>query len=239
MRSRARGSLTATALLTAVLVTGCSGDDDGDFTERSAADIAEVAKDAMGDLDAVTITGVLSSEGQEIEIDMAIGSDLNCSGRFTTQGATAEILGVDGTVWFKPDEAFWELFAGPELAPQVIATAGDRWVTLPEDDTSFKPFCDIEEFIGELVDNEDADYTKGETTEVDGEDTIEIISERADKGSSSGYVLVDGDHYLVKIEKTEGEDPGTVTFSGFNEQPEVEAPAEDDQVLLDDLEPTG
>ena len=132
---------------------------------------------------------------------MSIGEGGNCTGSFSTQGASAEILGVDGTTWFRPDEAFWELSAGPDAAPQIIAAAGDRWVTLPEDDTSFKQFCDLEEFLGELVDDEDAEYTKGETKEIDGEETIEIISERTGEGPSSGYVLVDGDHYLVSIVK--------------------------------------
>ena len=154
MRSSVRGSLVATALLTATLATGCGGDDDGDgggggedFTKKSAEDISEIAKKAMTDLEAVTIEGSLSSNGEEIEIRMEIGQGGNCSGEFGTQGATAEILGVDGTTWFKPDEAFWELFAGAEEAPAVIEAAGDRWVRLPDDDTSFKPFCNIEEFV--------------------------------------------------------------------------------------------
>lgn len=247
MRSRVRGSLVVVTALAAVL-TGCgdsgdsgdSGDggdgDGGDFAEQSAEKIAEAAKDAMGDLEAVTIDGSLTSDGQEIEIAMSIGEGGNCTGSFSTQGATAEILGVDGTTWFRPDEAFWELFAGPEIAPQIIAAAGDRWVTLPEDDTSFKQFCDIEEFLSELVDDKEAEYTKGETKEIDGEETIEIISERPDGGPSSGFVLLDGEHYLVQISKTEGEEPGEVTFSGFDEQPDVEAPADDEQVALEELE---
>ena len=242
MRTRARGSLVVATALAAVL-TGCgdsgdSGGDDGggDFAEQSADQISEAAKDAMGDLEAVTIDGTLSSDGQEIGIAMSIGQGGSCTGSFDTQGATAEILGVDGTTWFRPDAAFWELFAGPEIAPQIIAAAGDKWVTLPEDDTSFKPFCDLEVFLGELVDDKDAEYSKGETKEIDGEETIEIISDRPDEGTSSGFVLVDGDHYLVSIVKEEGEDPGEVTFSGFDEQPDVEAPADDEQVALEELE---
>jgi hypothetical protein len=167
---------------------------------------------------------------------MSIGEDGSCTGSFSTQGATAELLGVDGTTWFKPDAVFWELFAGPEAAAQIIEAAGDRWVTLPDDDTSFKPFCDLEEFLGELMEDNDATYTKGETKEIDGEETIEIISDRPEEGTSSGYVRVEGDHYLVSIVKDEGEDPGEVTFSGFDEQPDVEAPAEDEQIALEDLE---
>lgn len=243
MRSRVLPALTTTVLLTAAVLSGC-GDDDGDkgsggddFAGQSAEKISDAAKAAMGDLKAVTIDGTLTSDGQEIEIGMSLGEGGNCTGSFTTQGATAEILGVDGTTWFRPDAAFWELYAGPEVAPQVIAAAGDRWVTLPEDDTSFAQFCDIEEFLDQLVDNGgDATYTKGETKDIDGEETIEIISDRPEQGTSSGYILTEGDHYLVSIVKDEGEDPGEVSFSGFDEQPDVEAPAEDEQVPLDELE---
>jgi hypothetical protein len=239
MRSQMRGTLVAVAV-TATLMTGCGSDggdgSGGDFTDQSAEKISDAAKDAMADLEAVTIDGTLTSDGQEIGITMSIGKGGNCTGSFSTQGATAEILGVEGTTWFKPDEAFWTLFAGAEAAPQVIAAAGDRWVTLPDDDTSFKPFCDIEQFLGELVDSGDADYEKGDVKEIDGEDTIEVISDRPDEGTSSGFILVDGDHYLVKIEKTEGADPGSVSFSGFDEQPAVEEPADDEQVALEDLE---
>jgi hypothetical protein len=243
MRPRARGSLVVVTALAAVL-TGCGDDgggdggggDGGDFAEQSAEEIADAARDAMGDLTGVTIDGTLSSDDQVIDIEMSIGEGGNCSGSFGIQGATAEILGVDDTTWFKPDEAFWELSAGPEAAPQIIAAVGDKWVTLPEDDTSFKPFCDLEEFLGQLIDDKDAKYTKGELEEIDGEETIEIISDRPEQGTSSGYVLVDGDHYLVSIVKDEGKDPGAVTFSGFDEQPDVEAPAEDEQISYDELQ---
>jgi hypothetical protein len=113
-------------------------------------------------------------------------------------------------------------------------------VTLPPDDTSFKQFCDLEEFLSELMDDEeDATYTKGETKEIDGEETIEIISDRPEEGTSSGYIRTEGDHYLVSIVKDEGEDPGEVTFSGFDEQPEVEAPAEDEQISMEELNALG
>jgi hypothetical protein len=226
----------------ALVTAGCGDDGNGggdggaDFTKQSAEKIADAAKKAMGDLDGVTIGGTLSTEGQEIELDMSIGTGGNCSGSFSIQGASAEVLGVDGSTWIRPDEKYWEVSVGPDSAAQIIEAVGDRWVTLPEDDTSFKPFCDLEEFLGELVDQGDATYTKGETKEIDGEKTIEIISDRPEEGTSSGYILVEGDHYLVNIVKDEGEDPGDVTFSGFNEQPDVEAPPEGDQIALSDLE---
>lgn len=249
MRPRVRSTLSATVLVTAALLSGCGGDDGGDdggdggsdFTEQTAQEISDAAKAAMGELTGVTIDGSLSSDGEQIDLAMSLGEDGSCTGSFSTQGASAEILGVDGTTWFRPDAAFWELFAGPEVAPQIVAAAGDRWVTLPADDTSFSPFCDLEQFLGELIDDngdgtDEATYSKGETKDIDGEETIEIISDRPDEGTSSGYVLVEGDHYLVSIVKDEGEDQGEVTFSGFDEQPDVEPPAEDEQIALEDLE---
>lgn len=241
MLMRSWGPAVVTMTMTAILLTGCGDDGGGDdgFADQSAAKIAEAAKESMSDLDAVTVDGTLTSDGQEIEIRMEIGADGNCTGEFTTQGATAEILGVDGTQWFRPDEAFWTLSAGADAAPGIIAAAGDKWVTLPEGDTSFSQFCDLEEFLDELTDQDDAEYTKGETKEIDGDETIEIISDRPDEGESSGYIQTGGEHYLVRIEKTEGDEPGTVSFSGFDEQPDVEAPAEEDQVPLEELQNGG
>ena len=228
------GAVAAAAVLT--LTAACGGDDGGDdsgFTDQSAEEIADAAKDAMGELEAVAIAGTLTSDGQEIELDLHIGTDGNCEGTFSTGGASAEILGVDGTMWFRPDAAFWQLSAG-EAADKIIAEVGDKWVTLPADDTSFKQFCDLEEFLGELIADEGSTYTKGEVSEIEGDDAIAITSKDEEEGESIGYVLVEGDHYLVQIAKEEGDEPGEVNFSKFDEQPEVEEPA--DQIPLDELE---
>jgi hypothetical protein len=237
--------------VSAVVLTGCGGDsggngdkgdkgDKGDaFTQQSAERISAAAKKSMGDLTAVQITGTFTSEGHQIDIDMEIGEGGNCTGEFSTQGASAEILGVDDTTWFRPDEAFWTLSYGAEAAPAIIATAGDKWVTLPPDDTRFAPLCDLEEFLGSLTDQSEATYTKGETKEIEGEQTIEVISERPDEGTSSGYVQVDGEHYLVRIEKTDGDEPAEFSFSDFDDPPDVEAPSEDDQITFEQLESGG
>ena len=62
------------------------------------------------------------------------------------------------------------------------------------------------------------------------------VEQKDDKGTSVGYVLVDGDHYLVKIERTEGDEPGHLDFSDFNEEFDVTAPADDEVVDLSTLQ---
>jgi hypothetical protein len=237
MRTRTWGSLVTAVTVSAVLLTGCGESEADKFAAQSAEKIAEDARQAMEDLEAVTIDGELTADGEDIELRMEIGDGGNCQGEFTTEGATAEILGVDGATWFKPDAAFWELQVGDEAAAaQIIEAVGDKWVTLPEGDESFSQFCDIEEFLDELTDDGDeATYSKGETKEIGGDEAIEIISSREDEGDSSGYIRLDGEHYILQIEKTEGDEPGTVNFSGFDEQPDVEAPADDEQISLDEL----
>ena len=88
-----------------------------------------------------------------------------------------------------------------------------------------------------LTDDEDdkSTYEKKGTDELDGDDVVKVESTDPEDGSSMGYVLADGPHYLVKIERTEGEEQGSVTFSDFDEDVDVEAPADDEVVDLNSL----
>jgi hypothetical protein len=48
-------------------------------------------------------------------------------------------------------------------------------------------------------------------------------------------VLTDDPHYLVKVERSGGESTGQIEFGDFDEEFEVEAPAEDEVVDLNQL----
>jgi hypothetical protein len=56
-----------------------------------------------------------------------------------------------------------------------------------------------------------------------------------DDGTSVGYVLTDGDHYLVRLERTEGDEPGHLDFTEFDEEFDVTAPSDDEVVDLSTL----
>ena len=223
-------SLVAAVVLSTALLTGCGGDgggrrdggdDDGDFAAQSADEISDAAKEAMADLEAVTIDGTPELGGPG-DRDQRCRSAAAATAPAPSgpRAATAEILGVDGTTWFKPDAAFWELLRRPRgrgrghrggRGPVGHAARGrhllqavlrHRGVPRPSWST-----------------NDDATYTKGDSEEIDGEETIEIVSDRPEQGTSSGYVRVDGDALPRADPKTDGEDPGKVTFSGFDEAP--------------------
>lgn len=231
----ARIAMAAVGLGTAALLTACGGGDD--FTDQSADDIVSTAKSAMGDLKTVKVSGSVTSDGQQLDIDLQASSEGDCTGTIGVAGGTTELLGVGGSTWMRPDEAFWRATAG-DSADQVIAAVGDKWVVIPAEDDSFNTFCDLNDLLDQLLKEDDSDgstYSKNGTADLDGEKTLKIDNEDPKDGTSTGYVLVDEPHYLVKIEKTEGADTGNVTFSQFDEEFEVQAPGDDEVVDLDQL----
>lgn len=233
-------ALAATALA-ATLLTACGGDDEpgsgsdgGAFTDRSAADIAEAAKDAMAGLESFRIAGGLTSDGDEIRLDLALSSAGGCEGSVTAGGGTVELLGADGQIWYRPDDAFWQSQSGADAQTLIDLVAG-RWIEAGPDD-GFGQFCSPDDLLEEMLEDDDEDtYEKGEVSDVDGSEAIAITNTSQESGPSVGYVQVEGEHYLLKMEREGGDEPGSITFSGFDEPVEPTAPPAEDTVSLDEL----
>jgi hypothetical protein len=230
-----RIGLVAAGFGMAALLGACGGND---FTDQPGGDIADASKKAMKGLDAVKVSGTVKTDGQEVTIDVQTNDKGDCTGSIGAGGGTTELLGVDGDLWFKPDEAFWRASAA-DTADQIIAAVGDKWVVVPSGDDGFGEFCNIDDLLDELIssdDEEDESSKVKDVVDVDGDDAVPVEQTDKEDGVSTGYVLVDEPHYLVKVEKTEGEDTGSVTFSEFDEEFEVEAPAEGDIVDLGNVQ---
>lgn len=221
----------------ATALTACGGSDSS-FTDQSAEDIANASKDAMADLKAVKVAGSVTTDGQQVDIDVQTNADGDCVGSIGIDGASAELIGVEGSTWFRPSQEFWEKSAG-DAAEQIISVVGDKWVVVPEGEDGFGQFCDLDELLDQMLKDDDEDdeatFSKGDTEDIDGDEAIAIDQEDPEEGTSTGYVLVDEPHYLVKIEKTDGDDSGTVTFSEFDEEFDAEAPGEDETIDLDNM----
>ena len=230
---RNRLAAYAVGIAVAAAMTGCGGDDDGggdsDFADEKPADIVEAATTAMGELDSLRISGEMASEDQSGTIDIQLSNDGDCTGSLSfDQSGTIEILGVDGDRWFKGDEEFWSSTGIPDTSVVL-----DKWVSDAQGD--FAEFCTVEDFVGGLFEDEsDEEYETKGTETVDGDEAVVIEQDDAEDGVSTGYVLVDEPHYMVKIEK-EGDEGGSVAFTDFNEEFEVTAPSDDEVVDLSQL----
>lgn len=241
MTSPKRAAAALSVLAVLALASGCGGGDkggdkggDGAFAKESGDKIAEVAKADMKSLDQVKFKGSITTTNQQITLDVQADSTGDCTGTIGLAGGTAQILGKDGTNWFKPDEAFWRSTA-PQQADAIIQAVGDKWVL--DTNTNFAQFCDLDAFFDNLFKSESgaSTYKTVGTDEVDGQDVVKV-EQTDDQGTSTGYVLVSGKHYLVKIERTEGDEPGQLEFGEFNKAFEVTAPADDDVIDLNSLQ---
>ena len=234
MRSSHRIAAGAAAL---ALLTACGGGGDAaedDFADGSAAEILEAAAKDMKAVETLRLAGDITTDGDKVSLDMQVSSQGDCQGSMTMDGGTAEILSVGSKTWLRPDEDFWRASAPSEAeADQAIEAVGDKWVVLDQD-ADMSSLCDLDEFTGEL-DAEDASATKAGTETIDGQEAVVIESETEEGDPLTGWVAVDGEHHLLKMEVTEGEEPGTITFSEFDEELDIQAPTDDEVADLSKL----
>jgi len=217
----------AIGMAVAAALTGCGDDESSDFADKSAKDIVAAAQKAMSGLESVHLEGEITTDGSTITMDLSSSTTGNCEGDFSIDGGALEVLQVDGEGWFKADEAFWQQQA-PDQAAQIVAEAGDKWVIDPEN--QFTSFCDLEGLLEELSSpDEDDKFEKDGTDDVDGDDAVKINGE-----DSTALIATDEPHYILKLEGS-GDDEGAITFSAFDDEIDVEAPAADDTVDLDQL----
>lgn len=224
------GAVGALALLSA-----CGGG--SDFADESASTIEKASVEDMKALDSVHIEGSVSQQDSEIGLDLSLTGGGDCSGTVSRgDSGSAEVVTLDGTSWFKPDEEFWKAQAGP-AADQIISTVGDDWVQLPEGDESFASFCDLDQLLDQIGDNQDQTSEKGETEEVDGEDAIQLTRDDKESGGTiTVWVAVDDPHHILKVEQAEGDSPGSFSFSEFDSDAAIEAPADDQVITVEELQ---
>jgi hypothetical protein len=227
-------AVAALSVLVLAAAAGCGGKDDDGFAKQSGDKIAATAKADMKSLDEVKFSGEITSGGDKVTLDIQADFSGDCTGSIGLGGGNAVVAAKDGTSWFKPDEAFWRANAG-DSADAIIAAVGDKWVL--DTDANFSQFCDLDAFFDNLFKEDESagKYKTTGTTKVDGKQVVKV-EQSDDEGTSTGYVLVEGKHYLVKLERTAGDEPGHLEFSEFNKEFDVSAPADDEVVDLSTLQ---
>lgn len=246
MTKRAMAGLSAGVLILAGLLAGCSDDDgdggDGgddksasDFADQSYDEIKAAAIEAMGELESVHVMADISSGGETATLDLSMDADGNCTGTVAFGAVSAEVLQADGGAWFKPNAELLSQQFGDQ-APAAIKFVADSWVADTNGEVT-PSNCDLAGFIEQVTSDEEAetDTSVGDVEDLDGEDVVPLAFTNA-QGDGTVKILASGEHYIAYF-AVEGENPGKVTFSGFNEDVATEAPAEDEIVDLADFKP--
>ena len=209
-----------------------------EFAAQSATEIKDQVVADMKELDSLTMSAKITSNGEDIQLDLSMDTTGQCEGSMQLQGGTADLLSVDGDVYIKGDEAFWTATAG-EQAETVLAVLDDRWAK-QAGTGGFGSFCDLDSLLSSFEDDEGSDAeeakdpTVGDVVEYDGQQALQLVTEQ-DSGTTTVWVAAEGAHYILRMENVGETEPGTITMTDFNEPLEVEAPAEDDYIDLSSL----
>ena len=222
-------SLAITLVVGLATLTGCGGG----FADESVGTIKKAAISDMKTLESVRLAGSIEQDGGELDLDVQLNKSGECTGTIGQDGGTAEFISVDGASYLKGDEKFWVTSTGSEeSAQQVLDLLGDKWALVPSSEGGFSEICDLDELLTELDEDKAKSEEKCEETDVDGEEAVEITSEDEDGGTTRAFVATDEPHYILKVETKGGDEPGSFTFSDFDEKLDLEAPAEEDVVDL-------
>jgi hypothetical protein len=216
----------------ALSLSACGSDGGDDFADQSAATIMDQAEKDTKALKSVTVVGTVTQDDGTLDIDLSADDKGTCTGTLGIGGGEAEVLSVGDAVYIRGDEAFWRSSAG-DSADQVMALLGDKWAKLPQGQKdSFDELCDLDQLFDDDEDDDKKKYTKGEVTTVGGKDALEILVKEDGEDDTRAWIATEGKHYLLKIEQTGGDEPGSMELSDFNEPVDAEEPAEDEYVDL-------
>jgi hypothetical protein len=163
-----------------------------------------------------------------------MAADGSCTGTVSFSGISAEVLQTADGAWYKPDQALLEQEYGAQ-AGAVGDFIGDGWVVDTNGEVTPNN-CNLDGFIEQVTsdEEEEGDPQVAGVEDLDGEEVVKLTFTN-DDGEGTVFVRTEGEHYIARF-VVEGEDPGTVTFSEFDEDVEVETPADDEVVDLVDFE---
>jgi len=198
----------------ALLLTACGG---GPMDGKTGAEVVDAAADALEKAGAVHVAGTIEQGSEKGEVDLQLqGAD--AAGTLAFGGSEIELLNVDGTAYLKAPPGFW---GGLGLPDEAAAKFEDQWVTVPADAASqFEQFS-LDGIVADLR-NPSSDPKKDvEEDERDGDPVVVVEHE----DGSTLTVANDEPSYPLVI-RNEGDRSGSLTFSRFGDEDELEAPAD-------------
>lgn len=224
----------AIALTTALTLSACGGNSEAeDYKKTSVDQVRKDAEKAMTGLESVRVAGDMTTQGQTIGVDVALAKDGTCEGTMEVDKAgSIDVLVVDEKGYVKADPEFWASQLGPQ-GPAAAKKIGDKWVAAKGGVEQMLSFCSFEGFVSGLAQAEEDSWKEvAGTSEVDGQETVEVKFEGADKTEGIAHVAAAEPHHVLRYDLG---DKGDLNFSDFDEPVEPQAPGSGDVVDLSKL----
>lgn len=201
------------------------------FAGLTGGEIADRAVEATTGASSLRMKGDVPDDGSggTIEIDMALNKKGECAGTMSVGGqGKADLIKVGDTVYMRYDEAFLRAQSKGEKKADVdaaVALLAGKWTKMSakgEDAKDIAGFCDLDTVLGE-ADDADSDASRGQATSVNGTPAI-VLHERDGKDRYTLYVATEGKPYLLRVDSASTTDPGTLTFSEYDEPVPAQKP---------------
>ncbi|MEU3750796.1 MULTISPECIES: hypothetical protein [Streptomyces] len=236
------------------------------FADLTPDEIGDRAITATQSATSLRMAGRVTADGQPLDIDFAVNERDECTGLMKIGGGTAELRRIDGITYMKGDEAFWRVSMASQgmSEPQIGATielVKGRWLKISPGQagsSDLSGVCDLEGLLASLDEDraEPGALVRGPDGEVDGtpvatlvkRETAEETTGEEPTGTATAEpeatepevttvsVSQEGKPYILKMVKTGGEEPGSMTLSDFDEPVEVAVPPASETVDLSKLD---
>ncbi|GAA2590066.1 MULTISPECIES: hypothetical protein [Streptomyces] len=204
------------------------------FAGLTGKEIADRAVEATSGARSLRIAGDVSDDesGGTIRIDMAMDRQGECAGTMSLDGqGEAELIKTGDTLYMKYDERFLraqsegEPAAETDAAVDMLAGRWTRMAATGQDAKDMAAFCDLDGMLGD-AEGAGQDVTRGERTDVDGRPAL-LLHEKDGADRNTLYVATEGKPYLLRFDSESEKDPGTITFSAYDEPVAAKAPTGD------------
>lgn len=243
-----RGVAATVALLAAT--TGCSVYEDlttSDFAQQDGDAIVVAASEAMLDVTSLRVTGQVRDGGEHFFVDLSMDRDDRCSGTLRVGGSHLDIRRIGNRAWVKGEAGAFNRLGGGSVPRQVLDRLSSSWLQL--DGRRATRLCDFDALLAtfEVVDlgqeggagkdrskrdevDDPVPASVVEETTIDGDKAVHLTASPGGAHDEDTWVLSEAPHHVVKLESTSTQDGGTLSFSEFDVEVEVEAPPRKDVI---------
>ncbi|WP_425827223.1 hypothetical protein [Streptomyces fractus] len=232
-------ALTMVTGITALGLLGCGGDkeaSDEPFAGKSADRIAADAVKATRQAESMHVKGTTQQKaGGKVTVDLAVDQSKNCEGTVKMAGTTADVRHLDGTLYLRGDEKYWQATLKQQPgAAKVVPKLKDKWVKVPADDSMTQGLCDKQGLVASMDEDksERQGMKKSGTTSVDGKKAIRLTKKSPGSGTLTLYVATEGKPYILRSTASGGKTPNSATFSDYDKAVRPQKPGADETVDL-------